>query len=501
MRTFRQYLHDITAPPAEPARNQAGASYTQLELLDALPASSRIDRYGAMVSSDFVACETVKARALRSLPVHVMRRGERGPEKAADHPLERVLRRPNALVPWGDLVAWALIRQDVMGTCHIRVLRDARGNVRELRPVLGPVTHSFDRATGTAVFEWRRDYFNEPGRCREDDMVVLKTDASEDGGVTGRSIVQTAAEDIGLSVDLTRFYRSLLENGNHFQGYLETDAALGIADVEAVQRSLATTKGAENAGAIRIFDRGLKYREVSAHLEGMDIIDQERFVLEKVCRACHVDMHHVQADGGTTATGATGADLDFAKHTVLPEVKRWEDAFQVILDRAASLGGKPSDYYVKFNMAGLERADIKTRMEAHRIAVYAGMYSRAYACELEEIPWQEGQQRLLQPTAYYVLDEDGAPYAPDARTLGTSGQSDGVSGRDTKAAQDAFRLLADDARDRIARRCAADGDTPKTRAFAREVMRPFALAAQMAGIDFDAAAEIDDEIERSTWNG
>lgn len=498
MRTLRQYLHDITAPPAPAAAENR--SYSQLDLLDALPASARVNKYGAMMSSDFVACETVKARALRSLPVHVMRRGDKGPEKAYDHPLERVLRRPNAVCAWGDLAAWALIRQDVMGTAYIRVLRDLRGKPYEMRPVLSPVDVRYDRRTGTAVYSWNADYYNEAGSCREDDMVVLRTDASDDGGRTGRSIVETAAEDIGLSVDLTRFYRALLENGNHFQGYLETDSQLSIEDIRAVQNSLATTKGAEGAGSIRIFDRGLKYHEVGARLEGMDLVEQERFVLEKVCRACHVDMHHVFADGGTSATGAAGADLDFAKNTVLPEVKRWEDALQIVLDRAASLGGGPSEYYVKFNMAGLERADIKTRMEAHRIAVYSGMYSRAYACELEEVPWQEGQDRLLQPTAYYVLDEHGVPYAPDARTLGTSGQSDGVSGRDKKAAQDAFRVFVDDARDRIARRCAADGDTPKTRAYAREVMRPCALAASLAGVEFDAGAEIDEEIERSCWD-
>ena len=491
-------------PPERPLPRDEltpGGSFTQMDLLDALPQKSRVDKYGAMMSSDFLACETVKARALRSLPVHVMRKGPRGPERADEHPLNNVLQRPNALMSWGDFISWGQLRRDVLGMCYGKVYRDARGRIVEIRPVIAPVNISYDRSTGVAVYSARADYFNDPWTCREDDLLIVKTDVSEDGGKTGKSIAEMCAEDIGLSIDLVRFYRALLDNGNHFQGYLETDQKLDIADIKAVQASLDTTKGTENAGKIRIFDRGLKYKAVAANLEHMDIVQQERWVLEKVCRATHVDMHHVYADSGAAASAAEGADLDFSKGTVLPEVKAWEQAFQVVLDRAVSLGGKPSEYYVKFNMAGLERADIQTRYEAYRIAVYAGILSRARICELEDEQWQPGQDRLLQPTAYYVLDEDGVPYVPEERTIGTSGQSDGVSGIDEKKVNDSLRFVVNDARERIGKRAAADGDTPKTRQFAQDVMRPIAYAANLCGIDLDLETEITEEIERNAGNG
>jgi len=507
MRTLREYVGDAMLaaaerrgrppdPPAPRAEMTPGGRYTQMDLLDSLPAKARVERYGAMMSSDFMACETVKARAVRSLPVHVMKKGANGPEPAPDHPLERVLRRPNALMSWGDFAAWATIRRDVMGTAYARAYRDALGRIVEIRPVLGAVSVSYDRATGTAVYSARQDYYNDPWTCREDGLLILKTDSSEDGGKTGRSIAEQAAEDIGLSIDLTRFYRALLENGNHFPGYFETEQKLTVEDIKAIRAKLDAMKGPDGAGGTPIWDAGLKYREVSLKLDGMNLVEQERFVLEKVCRACHVDMHHVFADSGAAATAAQGADLDFAKHTVLPDVRGWEDAFQVLLDRAASLGGAPGEFYVKFNLSGLERADIKTRMEAHRIAVYSGIYTRAHACELEEIPWLPGQDRLLQPTAYYVVDEDGEPYVPAERTSGTSGQSDGVSGIDKKAVADSVALIAAQARSRVAARAAADGDTPRTRAFAADVMRPVAQAAAMLGHELDWERAINEEIER-----
>lgn len=504
MRSLKEIVSGWASPKASAAGPApvAGGPSTQLDLLDKIPPKSRIERYGALLSNDFLACETVKARAVRSLPVSVLMRVENGRVPDDGHWLAPVLHRPNSMMAWGDLIAWAMIRRDVFGTAYIRVVRDPiRGTARELRPVLAAVGYSFDRATGTATYSAGRDYFNDPWTCREDDLVVLKTDVSEDGGVTGRSIVEMAANDIGLSVDLVNFYRTLVENGNFFQGWLETDNQLSPDDVKAVRESLDATRGPENAGSIRVFDRGLKYHDVSIALDGMDIVAQERFVLEKVCRACHVDMHHVFADDKASATSASGADIDFVKNTVVPDVTAIEQAFQPVLDRAASLGGSDSGYRLKFNVNGLLRGDFRTRMEGFRIGVYAGIFTRAWCATQEDIPWLPGQDRLLQPTAYYVLDEDGMPQLPDAATAGTSGQSDGVSGIEERAAADSLRRLQPviaDARRRIEKRARADGDCDRTRDFAAQVMAPVELAAAHCGAYLMTGELVDDAIAKGT---
>lgn len=394
-------------------------------------------QYGAMLSSDFVACESTKIRAIRSLPVKILKEGDYGPEIATEHPLYSVLRRPNPLMSWGDLVSWAILRKEVFGIAYIRVKRDRLYQITALWPVIANVEVRFDKDTGTVVYSAPMDTLNPSWTAREDGVIVLKTDISEDGGVTGKSVAETAAGDIGLSIDLAEFYRSVLKNGTHMGGWLEHPDRLDHEDVMAIQGSLKAQSGVEDAGGIRIFDRGLKYHEVAFSLGEMSLIEQERFVLEKVCRACHVDLHHVYADGGTTATGSDGYDIDFVKHTVLPEITALEEAFIPILDlSSAAGGGKSSGYRIDFDTNGLLRGDFKTRMDGYRTGVYAGIFTRAWCCEQEGIPWLPGQDRLLQPTAYYMVGEDGEPYVPASPTEGTSGQSDGVSGIDPKKADE-----------------------------------------------------------------
>ena len=319
-------------------------------------------------------------------------------------------------------------------------------------------------------------------------------------GIVGTSIAENSASDIGLSIDLGRFYREVIENGNHMGGWLETERDLDEKDIIALKKSLDLQKGLDGgeAGGTRIYDRGLKYHQISLQLADMSLVEQEKFVLEKVCRATHVSSNYIHVD-----TAQKVDDISFVKETVLPEITAFEQAFQVPLDGSRSLGGKDCGYRLKFDTNGLLRGDFKTRMEGYRIGVYAGIFSRAYCCTQEDIEWLPGQDKLLQPTAYYMVDENGVPYVPADPTKGTSGQSDGVSGIDPKEINpEAFikRLepIVNDNLERIEKRARADGDTEKTRAFARSVMAPIQQTAAAIDLIINFDNEIKNAIERGT---
>ena len=95
-----------------------------------------------------------------------------------------------------------------------------------------------------------------------------------------------------------------------------------------------------------------------------------------------------------------------------------------------------------------------------------------------------------------MVDEDGVPYIPAAGTNnGQRGQSDGQSGIEERAVSDALRPIVDDAKVRIAKRAERDGDTPKTRDFARTVLEPIAFAAAQMGDYIDIEEVIDAILE------
>lgn len=105
----------------------------------------------------------------------------------------------------------------------------------------------------------------------------------------------------------------------------------------------------------------------------------------------------------------------------------------------------------------------------------------------------------MMPTAYYLVDDEGKPYIPVADP-GTSGQSDGVSGREERAMSDRLAPILADTEERIAKRAAADGDTPKTRAFAKKVLAPVALVMADAGELIETDGIIEDAIAKGVAN-
>ena len=213
---FMDYLLDRprgeAAPegPAEEAPKfvRAGAAY---EAIAGTPAG-----YGALMSVDYAACEQTKARSLASLPVDVVRKsGDR--REVVDHPLSRLLGgMANEEMSGADLLAWLRLRCDTFGNAYLRVeWRGAR--IVALWPVLGSVFHDFkmSRPEGRrTVYRLGGDDYNPAGGYFSDEVVNIKTHVTRNGS-RGVSLARLAAEEIGLSVDLERFYKSMLKNGNH----------------------------------------------------------------------------------------------------------------------------------------------------------------------------------------------------------------------------------------------------------------------------------------------
>lgn len=462
---------------------------TLLDLDDNRPRLARrhVEQYGALFSSAFLACETTKARAIGQLPVHVFDRGDSSGEPVSSDPLAYLIAvRPNPLMTAQEMWEWFSTRKDSFGNSYIRVARDTRGRPRLLMPLLTKPTIRYDRDTEKVLYSFPGDFLNPPCDLDEGEVIVGKTDVSTDGGIRGRSLAELAAADIGLSIDLPEFYRQVMQNGNHMGGWLETDKDLKQPDIDAIKLSLSKTSGNKGAGGTRIFDRGLKYKSTEIVLKDLSLIEQQTWILEQVCRVTHVDPHHVYDDKSSSNSSSVQSDIDFAKHSIGPEVTAIESALKPILD--AQTGGRDSGLYVKFSLEGLMRGDFSTRMNAYRIGVYAGIFTRAWCAKKEDAPVLPGMERVLQPTAYCVLDDEGNPTLPTGGA-GTSGQSDGVSGLDAAAeAHGSIQGLAPfiaDAKARIRARVAKDGDTPRTRDFASTVTAPIAQACALAGIDYD----------------
>lgn len=419
---------------------------------------------GALYSTAFLAAEQAKARAFGSLPVHVIDSESRGKEKHNDHPVARLVkRRWNPFMTAQTGFQWLSVRRDTFGVAYVRV------EWRKGVPVaFWPISATVEVLSDGNIPRYRvgsGDAFTKPDTYLAHEMMAFPTCISTDGGVSGRSLAELGAADIGLSVDLTRFYGSIIGKGFHPGGWLEHPDDLSTDDVRALAEKNKLLSGPDHAGELRIFDKGLKYHQVTANMAEADIIKQQEFVLQSVIRACYVQPSKVFDFSRATYSNIEEANIAFVTDTVTPEVTGVEAEFHKLFDYL-----NQPNLEVKFELRGLLRGSFRDQNEGYRSGVYGGWYTRAEIREWSDLPYVEGTDELLQPTAYYTLDPaTGEP----------------------KALPAALEPVLDDARERIRKRVEKDGPTDKAAEFARVVLAPVAQAFTAAGVAFDIEAEIE----------
>lgn len=216
----------------------------------------------AYYSNAYRACMLAKARPLAALPVHVYDRdgGVRKPTtKRAAKDLENLLRTKwNPLMSTQECIRWLNMTKDLKGEAFVRVeWRNAR--IVALWPMSGTPGIEIIRG-GSHVFNYGGDKFTAPGRYLENEIVWVKSPILDSDCLHGRSLAELAANEVGLSVDLERFYSHILNGEGNFPGWLETDQTLKEQDYQKLKTRLEDGGGLVNSGKVRIFDHGLQYK-------------------------------------------------------------------------------------------------------------------------------------------------------------------------------------------------------------------------------------------------
>lgn len=360
--------------------------------------------YGSLMSVDYAACEQTKARSLASLPWTVVRDGK-PKERMPNHPLARLLSgMANEAMTSTDFLSWHRLRCDTFGVAYWR-FEWYKGKPVALWPVNCAVSKSFDmkRPKGRRMMYFLAgDDYNPQGNYFAEEVVAIRTHLTKDG-MDGVSLAKVAAEQIGLSVDLERFYRSMLENGNHHFGHVEVpEKTMTELQRQDLQAAVEAKSGISNAGKAPIFAAGAKWVSDQQTMKDASLIEQQEWVLQQVCRATNVPPWKVYHQKDANYAGSQQMSIDYVTETMLPDARVIEQAVIPVL-RVMGDG----DCQLKANLKGLMRGDDAARSQYYRELAYMGAYTREQICELEDVDPPEGVSAPLFPLNYGTVNPDG----------------------------------------------------------------------------------------------
>jgi len=408
----------------------------------------QVNQESALTYSAVFACIRILAETVAVLPLHVYRKlPGGGKEKATEHTLSGILHTdPNDEMTsfhvretlQGHLASW--------GNCYAYMDWARSGYLRALWP-LRPDRMSVKRENGRLKYIYRLQKPDRKGRTERvwGSERVLHIPGMGFDGVIGYSPIRMARQSIGLALAAEEFGSRFFGNDARPGVVLEHPGQLG----SEAHNNLKDSYEEEHGGLTKshkplILEEGMTLKEVGIPPEDAQFLQTRKFQIAEVARWYNMPLHKLREMDRQTHNNIEHEGIEFVVYTMMPWLVRWEQ----VLTKRLLTPRERQQLYIKFNVMGLLRGDMKSRHEAYAIGRNWGWLSADDVRELEDDnPLPDGQGQIYyMPLNMVPADQAASGFSQNpsnSRAIqARSTPSDGFEERSINAARYRRRLMA-----------------------------------------------------------
>lgn len=209
-------LSRFLQPRASPKNSLWGSTYSFF--FGSTTSGKTVNERTAMQTTAVYACVRILAETIVSLPLHVYRCTDSGKEKAVAHQLYYLLHdEPNPEMTSFVLRETLISHLLLWGNAYAQIIRDGRGTVIGLYPLL-PDRMTVDRSlNGELFYEYRKDTGYVV--LRPEDVLYIPGLGFD--GLVGYSPIAMAKNAIGMAIATEEYGAKFFANGANPGGVLE----------------------------------------------------------------------------------------------------------------------------------------------------------------------------------------------------------------------------------------------------------------------------------------
>ena len=344
----------------------------------------------SMALPSVFSCIRVLGETVAGLPLITYRETRNGGrERAANHPLYRVLRRqPNPEMTAFEFEELMTSHCAGWGNAYAQIILDGAGRVRELWP-LRPDRMSVERKGG----EVRYYYLQQNGQ--EVPLAAWQVHhrrAMVMDGLTGMSPLRVAMLAVSLGMATEEFGARFFAQGAR-PGFLLSHPG------ELTDKAYERLKGAwnsetlENAHKVRIIEEGMKVEQIGIPPEEAQFLETRRFQAQEVARLFRMPPHKIGLLENATFSNIEHQAIEFVTDTIRPWLIRNEQAMY----RDLLSENEQEAIYFEYLVDGLLRGDTATRYQSYAVARQWGWLSANDIRRMENMPPIDGGDVYLQP--------------------------------------------------------------------------------------------------------
>jgi HK97 family phage portal protein len=320
----------------------------------------------------------------------------------SDDPISYLLKyKPNGYQNKVTFIEKIMVDLLIDGNSYVQIIRNRNARPVELRPL--------DYSNMSIIFKddtlfYHNDNTKEVLSSEETMHFKLITDRN---GYTGLSPIEQCKNAITWGLDLEKYGKSFFENGAKLSGVLESDRTLSTEAIDRLRDSFnnnySKLKGANQTA---VLEEGLKYKPIQIAPDQAQWLSSRQFSIEEVARIFNLPPHLLKDLTKSSFNNIEMQSQEFVSYSLMPYLTRIELEMNIKLFRRTEIGKK----YVKFNVNGLLRGNIKDRSEFYSKMIQSGVMS------INEIRAKEDMNKIedgdkhvtqLNMTTIQKIGEDG----------------------------------------------------------------------------------------------
>lgn len=340
------------------------------------------------------ACNRVLSESIASLPLTIYKEDDKGNrEKAKNHPLYDILHAtPNAettTMQWRETMITSL---NMKGNHYTQIIRDNAGRVNSLWSLeTDRITVKRLESTKELIFIYNTGTKEIALKFEE----VLNVCGLSLDGMTGISPITYNRESLSLSKAMEEYGGKYFKNSSTSTGAFAIQGELSDVAYERMKKDFTSSySGMVNAHKPMILEGGAKFESLSMSNEDSQFLDSRKYQRSEIASIYRVPLHMINDLERATFSNIEQMSLDFVIYSLTPWLVRIEQAMnRDLLTKKERNDG----YYVKHNLAGLLRGDMKSRAELFTKYTQNGIFTINDVLKLEDMNETEnGDGRYVQ---------------------------------------------------------------------------------------------------------
>jgi HK97 family phage portal protein len=212
--------------------------------------------------------------------------------------------------------------------------------------------------------------------------IVFIPDVVRPGSIRGVSRVEALKDNFGLAKALETYAARFFGYGATTSGIIEYPHDLTYEQSQALAAAFDSKhKGLRKSHKTGVLSGGATYKPTNVPNDQAQFLDSRRMAVEDVARAFNVPPHLLGLSGTNSYASVEQNNLAWVTHGLRPIIAKIENALSPLL----ALSPNGQNAFLRFNIDGLLRADINSRMSAYSIGLQSGFLTINDVRRLEDL--------------------------------------------------------------------------------------------------------------------